>query len=145
MNVSLRHMSFILLLAIVVTATIAGCAEIRKLTYRDNFVYLDKKEVESLMQSMSNDIVQLNLLVANASETDTEQQKKIVAELSSIERTALRLSGGLQRTNQFYIGDHIEEFISDVGTAKMFASSTPPRYDRARDITDSCHECHQFR
>lgn len=145
MNVSLRHMSFILLLAIVVTAAIAGCAEIRKLTYRDNLVYLDNKEVESLMQSMSEDIVQLNQLVAYAPETDTEQQKKIVAELSSIERTALRLSGGLKQTNQFFIGEHIEDFIVDVGTAKMFASSTPPRYDRAREITYSCQECHQFR
>lgn len=145
MNVSVWHKSFIILLAIVVTAVIAGCAEIRKLTYPENFVYLDKKEVESLMQNMSEDIVQLNQLLAHAPETDTEQQKKIVAELGSIERTALRLSGGHKQTNQFFIGEHIGDFIDDVGTARMFASSSPPRYDKAREITSSCQECHQFR
>jgi hypothetical protein len=144
MNVSVWRMSSIVLLAIVVVAVIAGCAEIRKLTYPESFVYLDKKEVESLMQSMSDDIVRLNQLVSEASETDTVQQQKIVAELSSIERTAIRLSGGHKQTNQFFIGDHIEDFIDDVGTAKMFARSNPPRYDKAREITSACQECHQF-
>jgi len=145
MNVSVWRIPSIVLLAIFVVTVITGCAEIRKLTYPENFVYLDQKEVESLMQSMSDDITQLNQLVSEASETDTVQQQNIVAELSSIERTALRLSGGHKQTNQFFIGEHIEGFISDVGTAKMFASNNPPKYNKAKEITFSCHECHQLR
>jgi uncharacterized protein YceK len=145
MNASVSRVSSIVLLAISISAAIAGCAEIRKLTYPKDFVYLDRKEVEGMMQSMSDDMVRLNQLLADAPETDTEKQKKIVAELDSIERTALRLSGGHKQTNQFYIGEHIGDFIDDVGTAKMFASSNPPRYGKARDVTNACQECHQFR
>ena len=145
MNVSVRHMSSIVLLAIILVTGIAGCAEIRKLTYPEDFVYLEKKEVESLMQNMADGIGRLDKLVTEASESDTEQQQKIIAELSSIERIATRLSGGHKQTNQFHISDHIEKFISEVGTAKMFASISPPKYNKAGEIKNSCQECHQFR
>jgi hypothetical protein len=147
MNVYVRRTSYIVLLAAVVVAAIAGCAEIRKLTYRDDFVYLDKKEVESLMQDMGDAIDRLEQLVTEASEsdTDTDQQKKIVSELGTIERIAIRLNGGYKRTNQFFISEHIGNFISDVGSAKMMASLSPPKYSKAKEINNSCQACHQHR
>ena len=145
MNVSVWRMSSIILLVVAVVVGIAGCAQIRKLTYPEDFVYLEKKDVESLMKNMGDGIERLDRLVAGASESDASQQQKIVAELDSIERTAIRLSGGHKQTNQFFIGDHIQKFISEVGTAKMFASSNPPKYNKAREIKNSCQECHQFR
>ena len=145
MNVSLTRASSIALLAIVLAASIVGCAQIRELTYPKEFTYLEKREVESLMREMSDGIVRLEQLVATASIPDVTQQQKIVAELSSLEKTATRLSGGHTQTNQFVISDHIEQFIIDVGTAKMFANNNPPIYYKAAEITNSCQECHQFR
>jgi len=145
MNVTVRRTSLIVLLAAAVVAAIAGCSEIRKLTYRDDFVYLDKKEVETLMQNMSESISRLEQLVAEASESDVEQQKKIVSELGTIERIAIRLSGGYKKTNQFFISEHMGDFISDVGSAKMMASLSPPRYSKAKEINNSCQACHQYR
>ena len=145
MNVSVWRISCIMLLAAAVVAGIAGCAQIRKLTYPEDFVYLEKKQVENLMQNMGDGIERLDRLVTDASESDAYQQQRIVAELDSIERIAIRLSGGHKQTNQFFIGDHIQKFISEVGTAKMFANSSPPKYNKAREIKNSCQECHQFR
>lgn len=145
MNVSLRRMSSIVLLAIMVAGSIAGCAQIRKLTYPQDFTYLEKKEVETLMQKMGDGIARLDQLVKEASPSDTIQQQNIVAELSSLKSIATRLSGGHTQTNQFVISDHIEQFINDVGTARMFANNNPPNYSKAGEITNSCKECHQFR
>ena len=145
MNVSLRRMSFIVLLVIMVAAGIVGCAQIRELTYPKDFTYLEKKEVETLMQKMGDGIERLDQLIKEASPSDAIQQQNIVAELSSLKSIATRLSGGHTQTNQFVISDHIEQFISDVETARMFANNNPPIYSKAGEITNSCKECHQFR
>ena len=145
MNVSLRHVSSIVLLAIMIAASIAGCAQIRKLTYPKDFVYLEKREVDTLMQKMTDNIMRLDQLVAEASISDATQQQKIIAELSALEIIATRLSFGHKQTNHFVISDHIEQFIADIGKAKMFASISPPNYYNAGKITGSCLACHQFR
>ena len=124
---------------------IVGCAQIRELTYPEGFTYLEKKEVESLMQSMGDCIGTLNQLVAEAAPSDTSQQQKIIAELNKLEAYATRLSGGHTQTNQFVISDHIEGFISDIGTAKTFARLDPPKYNKVADVTNACADCHKFR
>ena len=145
MNVPLKSTFSLVLLASMVAASIFGCAQIRELTYPEGFTYLEKSEVESLMRRMGEGIGRLNQLVKEASTSDTAQQQQIIAELNSLEGIATRLSGGHTQTNQFHISDHIERFISDVGTAKMFANLDPPRYFKAGEITNSCLECHKHR
>lgn len=145
MTVSLKRTYSITLLALITAVSIASCAQIRKLTYPPDFTYLEEKEVDNLMQKMSEGIVRLDQLVIEASTSDTAQQRKIVDELTSLEGIANRLSGGHMQTNRIVINDHIEQFISDLGTAKMFASTSPPNYYKAKEITNSCEQCHQFR
>lgn len=145
MTMFLRRIFFTVLAAFVVIASIAGCAQIRQLTYPADFTYLEKKEVETLMQKMRTGIGRLDQLVTEASTSDVAQQQNIINELSSLERIATRLSGGHKQTNQIVINDHIEQFISDIGTAKMFASTVPPNYNKTRNISNSCQQCHQFR
>jgi len=134
--------SIILLLG---ALSIAGCAEIRELTYPEGFTYLEKKEVDSLMQRMGESIGILNQLVAEAEPADTSQQQQIIDELNKLEGFAIRLSGDHTQTNQFVISDHIQGFISDIGTAKMFARLDPPKYFKVADVTNACAGCHQFR
>ena len=144
MNISFKRITSITLLAIMVAATIIGCAQIRKLTYPPDFTYLEKKEVDSLMRRMGESIGRLEQLVAKATPSDTSQQQ-IIAELSKLEGIAIRLSGGHTQTNQFVINDHIEGFISDIDTARMFANLDPPKYSKVADVTSGCTNCHQFR
>ena len=84
-------------------------------------------------------------LVAEAEPSDTSQQQKIIDELNKLEGFATRLSGGHTQTNQFVISDHIQGFISDIGTAKMFARLDPPKYYKVTHVTNACANCHQFR
>jgi cytochrome c556 len=144
MNISFNRVTSVILLAIVVTVSIIGCAQIRKLTYPEDFIYLEKKEVEALMQKMGESIGRLDQLVADATPSDADQQQKIIAELSKLEKIATRLSGGHKQTNQLVISDHIEQFISDIGTAKMFANLNPPKYYKVTNVTAGCSDCHQF-
>ena len=145
MNASLWRVKSIALLLVVVVVSIIGCAQIRELTYPEGFTYLEKKEVDALMQRMGESIGKLDQLVAEASPSDTSQQQKIIAELNKIEGFATRLSGGHTQTNQFVISDHIEGFISDIGTAKRFASLSPPKYDKIAYVASDCAGCHQLR
>lgn len=145
MKVSQRRITSITLLAIIVAASIVGCAQIRKLTYPKDFTYLEKREVDTLMQQMSDSIVRLDRLVGDAAPSDPGQQQKIVGELNVLESIANRLSGGGKQTNFPVLSEHIEEFIGDIVDAKMFAGTTPPNYSSAGKLTDSCLACHQFR
>jgi len=145
MNVSFKNVTTIILLVILAAGTIIGCAQIRKLTYPPDFTYLEKKEVDSLMRSMGESIGRLEQLVAEATPSDSSQQQKIIAELGKLEGFATRLSGGHTQTNQLVIHDHIEEFISDIGTARRFANLNPPKYHKVSNVTGGCSNCHQFR
>lgn len=140
-----RRFIFTMVSTCVVIGSIAGCAQIRQLTYPPDFTYLEKKEVETLMQNMSAGIGRLDRLVNEASTSDVTQQQNILNELSSLERIATRLSGGHKQTNQVFINDHIEKFISEIGMAKMYASTVPPNYNKTKNIAYSCQQCHQFR
>lgn len=145
MKVSFKHVTTITVLAIVVALTIDGCAQIRELTYPEGFTYLEEKEVDALMRRMSQHITRLDQLVAEASSSDASQQQKIIDELNTLEDIAIRLSGGHTQTNQFVISDHIEKFISDIGTAKMFANANPPNYYKIGNVTSGCSSCHKYR
>lgn len=138
-----KTLSFFLATAVI--ASLAGCDQIRKVTYPQDFTYLDEKEVDALMQKMSESMGRLDRLVAEASPEDTVQQAAIITELNKLENTATRLSGGHTQTNQFVISEHIEGFISDIGTAKMFANMDPPKYYKVEYVTHACAQCHQLR
>ena len=145
MNVTSGVVSSIVLLVIVITVSVLGCAQVRELTYPEGFTYLEDKEVEVLMRKMGKSIGRLDRLVKDAEPSDIDQQEKIIAELSKLEGIATQLSGGHTPTNQFVLNDHIEGFISDIGTAKMFAKLNPPKYFKIDYVTNACAECHQFR
>ncbi len=130
-----------------VASSVLGCAQIRKLTYPPDFVYLEKKDIHGLMRAMTDSIVRIDRLVAEdgTGAADATQQQKIIDELGKLESTAIRISGGFSETHHFVISDNIEQFIGDVSRAKVFASANPPNYYSTGKITGSCLACHQFR
>ena len=145
MNISLKHQPFTALAIILIVASIVGCAQVRKLTYAENFIYVENKEVRSLMRKMSKGVGRLGQIVEKATTTDAAQQQKIISELSELESIATRLSVGHTQTNQLFISDHIEQFITDISTAKMFAKMNPPDYSDVGEIVNNCQKCHKLR
>lgn len=145
MNGILGRRSFNVLLAVVIAGGISSCAQIREVTYPQDFKYMEKAEVDGLMREMGASVAQLAELVKAEPVSELEKQQQVVAELSKLENIATSLTTGRERTNQEFIREHIEKFISDVGTAKLFVKTDPPNYSKASEITNGCQTCHQQR
>lgn len=145
MQISLRHGAFYLLVSVLIITGITGCAQVRKLTYTEDFAYVEDKEVKSLMRKMSKGVKRLGQVAEKASITDTAKQQQIISELGDLQSIAARLSAGHTQTNQLFISDHIEQFVTDIGDAKMFAKTTPPDYSKIGEIVNNCEECHTSR
>lgn len=146
MNISITYRSFTVLMAMMIAAItcMAGCAEVRKLTYAEDFTYVEDRQVRSLMRKMGKGVERLGQTVAKASTTDNGQQQ-VIMEINELESIAAQLSMGHTQTNQLFISDHIEQFISDIGTAKMFAKTNPPDYSKISEIVNNCQQCHKLR
>jgi len=132
------------LVAILLLSGVIGCTQLRQLTYPEDFTYLENKQVEGLMREMGDSVAKLGQLVSKTSPSEIDQ-KQVLVSLSELENITSRIIGGHAETNQVFISEHIEQFVSDIGTAKMFVKTNPPNYSKARDITNSCQECHKLR
>lgn len=145
MNISIQHLFFTALATISIVASIAGCAEVRKLTYSEDFKYVEDKEVKSLMRKMSKSVGKLGQIIKKPTTIGTDQHQLILSELTELENITAKLSAGHTQTNQLFISDHIEQFITDIGTAKMLTKTNPPDYSKIRDIVNNCQACHTLR
>ena len=145
MRLSFRSVWVSVLSGIAIMSIMAGCADVRKLTYSEDFTYVENREVKSLMRKMEKGVKRLADILTTTSANDKMLQQSIISELSDLERIAARLSAGHTQTNQLFISDHIEQFSADLGTARMFVKATPPDYSRVEDIVTNCQECHKSR
>jgi len=144
MNVILKSSLTNILLAMLLVGSFVGCSQIRQLTYPEDFTYLEKKQVKALMREMNDSLQQLGQQVSKTPPAEIDSQQ-VLNSLSEIESITSKIIGGHSQTNQLFISEHIEQFVSDVGTAKMYVKSSPANYSKARDITNSCQECHTSR
>lgn len=145
MNIYLKHWPFSLLAAILIVTGISGCAEVRKLTYSQDFTYVENKEVRSLMRKMSKGVERLGQVVEQTTSTDSSKQQNIISEINELENITAKLSAGHTQTNQLFISDHIEQFITDIGTAKMLAKTNPPDFSKVEEVVNNCQQCHKLR
>lgn len=145
MKIYLKHWPLTTLAAIFIVTGIIGCAEVRKLTYSENFAYVEDKEVRSLMRKMSKGVDRLGQIVEKSTSTDSTKQQQIISEINELENITAKLSANHTQTNQLFISDHIEQFNTDIGTAKMFAKTHPPDYSKIQEIVSNCQECHKLR
>jgi len=145
MSLFLRCEHISVMLGMMVIPILTGCAEVRKLTYSEEFTYVENREVRSLMRKMEKGVKRLGEVVSTTSSDEKTRQQNIVSELSDLESIGARLSAGHTQTNQLFISDHIEQFITDIGTAKMFVKATPPDYSKIDEIVNNCQACHKSR
>jgi len=134
-----------LIIALLNATVVYGCAQIRKVTYPRDFVYLEQKEIDSEMLRLSLYIHELNAILAGKDYISSEDQSRIVEVLSLINTTTDALGAGSVDTSHLVIDDHIDQFKSDVIAAISAAKAKPPNYFIAGELAGSCVACHQFR
>ncbi len=141
----LKSTFWILLLAISLSALLMSCAEIRKLTYPKDFVYVEKKDLDNTMVGMYAAFERLNTLLANANEVDTQRQQQVIAQLDALEQLARSIRGKGEMTNHLQLDAHMDEFLQSIEDAKLSASNQPPNYYLAGRLSGSCSGCHRDR
>lgn len=133
------------LVSLLTAALLAGCAQIRKVTYPDDFVYLDQKQVRSKMLLMSFYLRQVDEILLEDSTVSSAQQERIIKLLSSIDSTVDSLGAGNVSTNHLLIDEHIDDFKSEVTVALRDARSDPPNYYALGRLSGGCVACHKYR
>lgn len=122
---------------------LAGCVQIRYLTYPDSFTWIGEEDVKTSMQAMGKALSQLNRLV----ERETilgENRTDILLELENIEYLSASLALGAE-TNHQLLHDNIEEFLDSILRARIQVESNPPNYYGIGQLTGSCSSCHRLR
>ena len=124
---------------------VAGCAQLRKATYPQDFVYLEPRQVRSQMALMSLYMGQIDDILADSSTISSEQQTRLVRILVSIDEVTNRLGAGDIQTSHLVIDEHIDDFKADVNVAIRDARADPPNYFSLGKLAGSCVACHRHR
>jgi len=139
-NIKLR----LVLIALLCAGVVFGCAQIRKVTYPGDYVYLDRKQLRSKMALLSFYMRQLDEVMLDDSIVGSDQQKRILDLLNKTYNVTAELGGGIT-TNHLVIDEHIDQFKIDVTSAIRDARADPPNYFALGRLTGSCVGCHQYR
>lgn len=135
----------LVVLSLLLGALVFGCAQIRKVTYPKDFVYLERKQVRSQMALLSMHLRHLDDVMRDSATVGSEQQARILAILNQIDESTRKLGGGGVTTNHLVIDEHIDEFRLDLNLAIRDARADPPNYFALGRLSGSCAGCHIYR
>jgi hypothetical protein len=123
---------------------VVGCAQIRKATSPDDYVYLDRQQLRSTMALLGVYVRHLDAVLLDSSAVSSIQQQRILDLLGKINDLTAELGSGVT-TNHLVIDDHIDQFKFDVNAAIRNARADPPNYFALGRLTGSCVGCHKYR
>lgn len=144
-SVGNRSMFQLMTIALLCSVTIFGCTQIRKLTYPENYVYLDKKQLTGKMALMSLYMRQIDEILLDNSTISSEQQGLIIRILTRIAVNTDSLATANYETSHLVIDDHVEQFKADVNLALNNARADPPNYFALGRLSGGCAACHRHR
>ncbi len=119
---------FSLVFIILVSSLITGCAQIRKVTYPSNFVYLDHSLVQTTMLRISLAMRSVDETLMGGEPISDADQQLIKQRLSAIDELSDKLATGSLVTNHLVIDDHIDDFKREVRNAIRTANASPPNF-----------------
>ncbi|MFZ9037288.1 MAG: hypothetical protein ACO3DT_04400 [Gammaproteobacteria bacterium] len=133
-----------MLVALLCAGVVFGCAQIRKATYPNDYVYLERDQLRSKMVLLSFYLRQLDEIQLEDSDVRGDQQQRILDLLNKIKGLTAEFGGGVT-TNHLVIDEHIDDFKIDVSNAIRDARANPPNYYALGRLTGSCVGCHKYR
>ena len=134
------------IMALLCAGLMFGCDQIRKVTYPDDYVYLEKKQVSSKMALLNYYMIKIDEILLEDSTINSDQQVRIVDILMSMGDTVDSLeTSGDARTSHLVIDDNIGKFRSDLNLALNNVRADPPNYFALGKLRGSCAACHQYR
>ena len=136
---------FSLVFIILVSSLITGCAQIRKVTYPSNFVYLDHSLVQTTMLRISLAMRSVDETLMGGEPISDADQQLIKQRLSAIDELSDKLATGSLVTNHLVIDDHIDDFKREVRNAIRTANASPPNFYAAGRLSTNCNGCHRYR
>jgi len=123
-----------------------SCAQIRKATYPDDYVYLEQKQVTSKMALLSFYLRKIDEILLEDSTINSEQQERIADILMSMSDIVDTLGKTAEaQTSHLVIDDHLDQFRSDLNLALYNVRADPPNYFALGKLSGSCAACHQYR
>ncbi len=139
------HLAWPIAVSLLGVVAFYGCAQVRKLTYPPDFVYLEKSQVENEMLRLGLNLERIDQVLLHGDAIDTTDRQLIVNLLLSIEAIAGSLGAGAGQTSHALIDRRIDQFRGDVTNARLAAQDQPPNYSPARRLSESCADCHRYR
>jgi hypothetical protein len=127
------------------TGLLFSCAQIRKVTYPQDYVYLEQKQITSEMVLLSFYMRKIDEILLDDSTISSEQQVQIEDILVSMSASLDSLGTGNVQTSHLVIDDHIDQFQADVNRALYNVRADPPNYYALGQLSGSCAACHQYR
>ena len=143
MRKTYRIISILTLLSVSILVT--GCAQVRKLTYPRDFVYLDHSLVQTSMLRLSLAIRGVDEIMMRGEPLSQANQQRVKKLLSAIDEVTDSLGPGNRITNHLLIDERIDEFKREVRKAIRTANSTPPDFYAAGRLSANCVGCHRYR
>ncbi|MCP4186734.1 MAG: hypothetical protein GY763_03930 [Gammaproteobacteria bacterium] len=146
LNISCQFCRYVLcaLLSLIFIST-AGCTQFRKLTYPQDFVYLDQSQVQTSMLRMSLAMRRIDETLIGQNQPSSADQQRVIDDLNTIDEITDKLGSGNQVTNHLIIDQHIDQFKREVRNALRTATSEPPSFYAAGRLSASCIGCHRYR
>jgi hypothetical protein len=133
-------------IALLCSGLLFSCAQIRKVTYPQDYVYLEQKQITSKMALLSFYLRKIDEILLEDSTINSDQQARIEDILMSMRDTVNSLgTTGEARTSHLVIDDHIDQFRSDLNQALFNVRADPPNYFSLGKLSGSCAACHQYR
>ncbi len=135
---------WLLVMMLLCVSQLWACAQVRKLTYPADYIYLEQKDIDSAMVLLSLYIREMDALLSSNQMLTDWNQRRILELLSLIDSTTDRLGASNITTNHLAIDEHLDDFKSDLFSAISAAKTDPPNYFPAGEIAGSCTACHCF-
>lgn len=134
-----------ILIALILGTLLAACAQLRKVTYPPDFVYLERKQVVSRMASMSLYLRRIDEILGDDTAISSAQQSEIIVMLNRIDDITDELGAGNVETSHLLVDEYIDAFKVDLNMAIRNASADPPNYFALGRLAGSCTACHRAR
>jgi hypothetical protein len=132
-------------ITLICTGLLFSCAQIRKVTYPEDYVYLDQKTITSEMVLLSFYMRKIDEILLEDTTISSDQQARIEDILVSMSASLDSLGTGNVQTSHLVIDEHIDQFQADVNRALYNVRADPPNYFALGQLSGSCAACHQYR